>query len=75
MIFKANQQKSQEMSTATDMTTLWMSKRGGKWYTRNNSWFGLTGRVWFWIIRFPVKVYNELFGCSHRISPASSENN
>jgi hypothetical protein len=42
-----------------------------KYHTRNKSWFGLRGSVWSWIIRFPVKVYNELFGCSHWISPAS----
>lgn len=26
------------------------------------------------MIRFPVKVYNELFGCSHCISPAHIKN-
>lgn len=34
-------------------------------HTRNKSWSGERGNVCFWTIRFPVKVYRELFGCSH----------
>lgn len=37
--------------------------------TLNRSWFGPSGKVCFWIIRLPAKVYNELLGCSHCTSP------
>ena len=34
-------------------------------HTRNKSWSGERGNVCFCTTRFPVKVYSELFGCSH----------
>lgn len=42
-------------------------------HTLNKIWFGLRGNVCFCIIRLPVKVYKELFGCSHCTSPAISK--
>jgi len=47
-----------------------MSKEEKIEHTLKRIWFGVRGNVCFWNMRFPVKVYNELFGCSHCISPA-----
>lgn len=47
-----------------------MMKSRKLYYTLKRSWLGERGNVCFWKIRFPVKVYNELFGCSHCTSPA-----
>ena len=47
-----------------------MSKEEKIEHTLKRIWFGVRGNVCFWNMRFPVKVYNELFGCSHCNSPA-----
>ena len=39
-------------------------------HTLSKIWFGERGNVWLSITRLPVKVYKELFGCSHCTSPA-----
>ena len=47
-----------------------MFKEEGFEHTLKRTWFGERGNVCFWNTRFPVKVYSELFGCSHCTSPA-----